>query len=446
MASGLVGQTIERAGSASTTMPAAAARYLPIRQVVDNSLLGQAGHGIGLCRPTSHRGRALLSSTILIGARLVVSSHRTAGEPVHQRTWPALRPVQRSSSNHDGPSWAALGRASFLSRSPAPSQPRRRLLAARTGGFERRLGAGAMSRKCRREGGLLRLLFASSTRSRFVPTPPNPSSPYPTGPSVGARPAGGQRRTTRASEARPFEVLDRSFGLLVCEAAPLALDGTAVGHGLPARPIPLDELRGLLLHPSVDFDARDSALSWLVGRAQADGEAWLVGLAGVLLPGVGRRVYPLCRAFPRLASDLEAEALAGLVQAIRAWPCGRDQLASRLVWAAARSAHRLLRRELKVAEREAGVGLELEAPARPAVHGELVLYQAVAGGVVSRTDAELIAATRIQEVRLRELAGRWGVGYEALRKRRQRAEAALAGWLADEGDVPAGPAGGGLVG
>jgi hypothetical protein len=70
----------------------------------------------------------------------------------------------------------------------------------------------------------------------------------------------------------------------------------------------------------------------------------------------------------------------------------------------------------------------------------------VAGGVVSPVDAELIAATRIQEVRLRELAGRWGVGYEALGKRRQRAEAALAGWLVEQGDVPAGPAGGGLVG
>jgi hypothetical protein len=125
------------------------------------------------------------------------------------------------------------------------------------------------------------------------------------------------------------------------------------------------------------------------------------------LPGVGRRVYPLCRAYPRLAHDLEAEALAGLVQAIGAWPCGRDRVASRLVWAAARAAHRLLRRELTVAEREASVGLELEAPARPAVHGELVLHQAVAGGVVSPVDAELITA-----------------------------EAALAGWLVEQGDVP----------
>jgi hypothetical protein len=92
--------------------------------------------------------------------------------------------------------------------------------------------------------------------------------------------------------------LDRSFRLLVCEPAPLALDGLAVGHDLPARLIPLDRLRHLLLDPSVGFDARDAALSWLVGRAQAEGGAWLVGLAGVLLPGMGRRVYPLCRASP----------------------------------------------------------------------------------------------------------------------------------------------------
>jgi hypothetical protein len=241
-------------------------------------------------------------------------------------------------------------------------------------------------------------------------------------------------------------VLDRSFRLLACEPAPLALDGAAVRHGLPTRPIPLGELRTLLLHPSVGFDGRDAALTWLVARAQTDGGPWLVGLAGVLLPGIGRRVYPLCRAFPRLAADLEGEALAGLLQAVRAWPCGQDRVATRLVWAAARAAHKLLRRELAVAEREVSVGLELEPPPWPAVHGELVLEQAVAAAVVSQLDAELVAATRIQEVPLRELAGRWGFGYEALRKRRQRAEIRLAGWLNDEPDVPDGAGGGELVG
>jgi hypothetical protein len=218
-----------------------------------------------------------------------------------------------------------------------------------------------------------------------VPAPLDPHAPPPTRPPVpgqqGRPPSGGQR---------PFEVLDRSFGLLVCEPSPLALDGAAVGHGLPARPIPLGQLRRLLLDSSVGFDARDAALTWLVGRAQREGGGWLVGVAGVLLPGMARRVYPLCRAYPRLAPDLEAEALAGLLEAVKGWPCGKDRVATRLVWAATRAAHRLLRRELTVADREASIGLELELPARPAVHGELVLDEAVAtgGGVAARRRAD----------------------------------------------------------
>ena len=272
----------------------------------------------------------------------------------------------------------------------------------------------------------------------------DPGNPPPTDPS-GGRPTRSQPRGTGNGAVRPFEVLDRSFQLLVGEPAPLALDGFAV-DGLPNRPIPLDELRSMLLHPSVGFDTRDTALTWLVGRAQAEGGAWLVGLAGVLLPGIGRRVYPLCRAFPPLAQDLEAEALAGLLQAVRAWRCGQDRVATRLVWAAARAAHRLLGREAAVGEREVSVGLDLEAPARLASHGELVLDQAVAAGVVSRVDAELIAATRVEEVPLRLLAGRWGAGYEAFRKRRQRAEAALVGWLRAQGVVPTRGGEGGLEG
>jgi hypothetical protein len=267
----------------------------------------------------------------------------------------------------------------------------------------------------------------------------DPCPPFPADPSSGPPMA-------RGGDLRPLAVLDRSFRLLVCEPAPLSLDGQAVGHGLPARPIPLDALRGLLLYPSVAFDTRDAALTWLVGRAQTDGGVWLVGLAGVLLPGIGRRVYPLCRAFPRLAPDLEAEALVALLQAVRAWPLGQDRVATRLVWAAARGAHRLLRRERALGDRETSVGLGLEPPPRPPAHGDLLLAQAVRAGVLSRADAELIAVTRLQEIPLRQLTGRWDTGYEALRKRRYRAEAALARWLAAERDVPTDPAAGGLVG
>jgi hypothetical protein len=278
-----------------------------------------------------------------------------------------------------------------------------------------------------------------------VPDPLDARNPHHPDRSPWRQPA-GDRRWSHTGEFRPLEVLDRSFRLLVCEPAPLALDGQAVGHGLPARPIPLDVLRSLLLHPSMGFDARDAALTWLIRRAQAEGGAWLVGLAGVLLPGIGRRVYPLCRAFPRLAYDLEAEALAALLHAVQAWRLGQDRVASRLVWAAARGAHRLLRRETAVGDREASMGLQLEPPARPPAHGDLLLAQAVRAGVLSRVDAELIAATRVEDIPLRQLAGRWGVGYEALRKRRYRAETVLARWLTAETDVPSRAVAGGLVG
>jgi DNA-directed RNA polymerase specialized sigma24 family protein len=269
-----------------------------------------------------------------------------------------------------------------------------------------------------------------------VPPLLDPSASPRTGPSARPDVAAAHQPRARSGEGRPLRVLDRSFRLLVCDPAPLTLDGAAVGHGLPARPVSLEELRTLLLHPSMSFAARDAALTWLIARAQAEGGAWLVGLAGVLLPGIGRRVYPLCRAYPRLAHDLEAEALAGLLQAVKGWSCGKDRVATRLVWAAARASHKLLRRELAVAEREAAVGLELDAPARPAIRGELVLDEAVAAGVVSQRDAELIAATRLEDVPVRELGERWGVGYEALRKRRQRAEASLADWLREQDVSP----------
>jgi hypothetical protein len=54
----------------------------------------------------------------------------------------------------------------------------------------------------------------------------------------------------------PLDTLDHAFRLLASEPTPLTLHGGAVGRGLPARPIPLLELRSMLLHPSTGFAAR----------------------------------------------------------------------------------------------------------------------------------------------------------------------------------------------
>jgi hypothetical protein len=87
-----------------------------------------------------------------------------------------------------------------------------------------------------------------------------------------------------AAPVSPLATLERCFALLTSGPGALTIDGSTVHPDLPPRPIPLDELRGLLhqLHPQ----ARRSAVNLLLGQARAGNAACLVGLAGVLLPGL----------------------------------------------------------------------------------------------------------------------------------------------------------------
>jgi hypothetical protein len=170
------------------------------------------------------------------------------------------------------------------------------------------------------------------------------------------------------------------------------------------------------------------ALVLLLRRAKREGGAWTVGLCGVVLPGLRRAAVPLSKALPGRVLDLEAEMLAALVETIRTLPAKADRLAARLVWPAVRAGHRFVVQERRRREWEAPHA-SLEPPLRAPQHPDLVLEAAVAAGVVTASEAELVGESRIGEVELRVLARRWGVPYDALRKRRFRAERALVTWL-----------------
>lgn len=246
-------------------------------------------------------------------------------------------------------------------------------------------------------------------------------------------------------EASPFATLERTFTLLTTEPRPLALDGTGIA-GLPNRPIPLDELRARLLHPSTPYATRDAALDVLIGRARAEGGAWSVGLAGVLLPGLRRAVAPLAAACPGKEADLEAEMLAGLLAALDRFGPGRSRPAGRLCGQAFDAAKRLLRAELAERSRPGHDAVSAEPP-KPYGHPDFVLARAVAEGAVCADDAELIGATRLGEMSLADAAASWGLSYKAAERRRHRAETALVAWIRDgfvaEGAVPAGSKGAG---
>ena len=240
-----------------------------------------------------------------------------------------------------------------------------------------------------------------------------------------------RRRTLTDS---PFDTLEKTFDLLVTGPHPLALDGTAFA-GLPDRAVPLGELKAMLLHPSMPFSVRDAIVGELVTRSKAEGGAWTVGLAGVLLPGLRRAAWPLVQACPGNVDEIEAETLAAFLAAVARSTPGRARIAARLCWLARTGAKRLLHAELAERARPGSEPVSA-APPRPWGHPDLVLARAVRAGVICAEDAELIGATRIGDVDLAEVAGDLGITYAACHQRRLRAEAGLVEWLTSDSYSP----------
>ena len=104
--------------------------------------------------------------------------------------------------------------------------------------------------------------------------------------------------------------------------------------------MPLGELRALLLHPATSPAARNSVWAELVRRARGGDPAWVVGLAGVAMPGLRRAAASLSAGWRGDTEDLQAEILTGFLAALRALDLDdldRVPLASRLCWAAWRA-------------------------------------------------------------------------------------------------------------
>jgi hypothetical protein len=96
----------------------------------------------------------------------------------------------------------------------------------------------------------------------------------------------------------------------------------------------------------------------------------------------------------------------------------------RLCGAAQRAGERAIRDYVSGAGRHLHLH-ESAPPPRPWGHPDLVLSDAVANGVLSELDAELIGLTRLERMPLRQAAERLGLSEAAARKRRQRCEPEL---------------------
>ncbi|RLK61942.1 hypothetical protein CLV68_2487 [Actinokineospora cianjurensis] len=235
----------------------------------------------------------------------------------------------------------------------------------------------------------------------------------------------GPRR--RSGERNSLDIARETFAALTTGPSPVSVDCRGF-RGLPGRLVPVDELRDLLLARHCPQSTRDAMWMYLAGRARREGGTWTVVATGVALPALTSVAATLSRRFAGDPSEIHAEVLRGFLSALAGVDLTQPRIMVRLRWAAYRAGHRALREAL---DRPTPVpsGRGSRPPTPPWGHPDLVLARAVEAGVLIRLEAEVIGATRLDEIPIADWARERGVGEWAAYKFRSRAEHRLAEYL-----------------
>lgn len=226
----------------------------------------------------------------------------------------------------------------------------------------------------------------------------------------------------------PLDTADAAFRALTTGPRPLALSPGRLVPGLPSRPVPLDELRSLLLHPATSAAARNKVWAELVRRARTGGPEWVIGLTGIAMPGLRRAAATWSRGYRGDSEDLQAEVLTGFLAALRRLDLDdldAIPLASRLCWAAWRAGRALACADAYQAARRRRLDESGDGPAMPWGHPDFVLADAVRQRILTPGQADLIGRNRLEGVPLAQIARELQISHQALCQRRRRAEARL---------------------
>lgn len=226
-----------------------------------------------------------------------------------------------------------------------------------------------------------------------------------------------------------LDAVDNAFRLLSVGPSPLSVDGTALGHGLPARPIPVVELRNLLVGQKVSSAAQEAVWRFLVGAAQNDGPEWVVAAAGMAVPGLRNIARQYARDDDGDAEEILAEVLAGFTERLRTLDPDAGMLSARLVWAAERAGAKRRAAEWRLQSRKLPFTESMDPPSPEQGHPDLVLAEAIRDGVLTEFEASVIGDTRLGETKLGQLARHLGYTYEQLFYLRECAEYRLGYYL-----------------
>ena len=114
------------------------------------------------------------------------------------------------------------------------------------------------------------------------------------------------------STLSPLDAVEATFRLLATGPQPLVLKGQTIG--LRQDSIALWELRSLLFHPATGVVVQRAALVELIGRARRHRGAWMIGLVGVLLPGLHQQVACLAEGRSGATASSDGTVLVTLLE------------------------------------------------------------------------------------------------------------------------------------
>lgn len=253
---------------------------------------------------------------------------------------------------------------------------------------------------------------------------PTPASGTPANRAEKSQPQLANDEASRTVLRRPQTAsslvqADRTFRALAKDNDKLAIDGRLLGHGLPARMINLLELKKLLLKASTSFEARDVVWRHLVRQARTGDPAWILAAVGVAIPALTRRAADLAAGYGRSTVDIDSELLVGFLDALRRIDIDAPRVITRLISPAGSDARRYRDGELKA--RGVDGARRYDSPAiHPDNHPDIALDRAVAAGLISDTERDVISATSIGGQSLTEYADEKGRTYEWARMCRYR--------------------------
>ncbi|MFE1961540.1 hypothetical protein [Streptomyces sp. NPDC059479] len=190
-------------------------------------------------------------------------------------------------------------------------------------------------------------------------------------------------------------------------------------------------MRDLLLRSRCSRRTRDAVWAYLVRRSRQDGATWTVACAGMALPALTGVANWLASRFPGDVFDVQAEVLSGFLGGLVAVDLDRPRVLSRLRWSAYRAGFAALSEALD-APTPMAPGFRSAPPQTPWGHPDFVLAKAVRASVLTQTEADLIGATRLEEVPITDWAGQHGTTTGAAYKARRRAESRLVAFIRDE--------------